>query len=46
MNRQQDIYLQIMERFEKEKIGFAYRMQKLFLAGSPEPVLYDMPGKQ
>lgn len=46
MDRQQDIYLRIMERFEKEGIGFAYRMQKLFLAGSPEPILYDMPAKQ
>lgn len=46
MNRQQDIYLQILERFEKENIDFAYPTQKLFIGGSREPILYEMPGKQ
>lgn len=45
MNRQEDIYLNILERFEEEKIDFAYPTQKLFIAGSLQPVLYETPEK-
>lgn len=46
MNRQQEIYLAILERFEKESIEFAYPTQKLFLARANEAAPGVTPGKQ